>query len=224
MDGLASEDVPEAIFLSIGTAGFSTLLAILMGTPLAYVLPRLRGRTRRFLESLIDLPVSLPPAVAGIALLLAFGRKGLLGTPLRALGIELAFTPVAVILAQLFVAGPHYIKAAALGFASIDAELKEAAALDGASALAAFWAVDIPLAGRAMVSGAITCLARALGEFGATIIFAGNFPGKTQTMPLAIYIGFQMDLNLAVALSVLLVAASFLGMLGARSLIKPKEY
>src|SRR5690242_21720511 len=151
----------------------------------------------------------LPPSVAGIALLVAFGRRGLLGQYLSVAGIELAFTQTAVVLAQTFVAAPFYIKAAAAGFAGVDRELEQAAALDGATSLQVLRYVTVPLSWTSLFGGAVMTWARALGEFGATIIFAGNFVGRTQTMPLAIYQGFEQELNVALTLSVILLAVSF---------------
>lgn len=206
---LASPTVLRALSLSLTTATAAALLALLLGTPLAYLLARRTFRGRRLVDTLVDLPMVLPPAVAGIALLLVFGRRGWLGAPLEAAGISIVFTPVAVVLAQLFVAAPFYIRSAAAGFAEIDGELEQAAALDGASDFDVFRHVTAALAWPAILGGIVMTWARALGEFGATIIFAGNFPGRTQTMPLAIYLGFERDLDLAVTLAFLLLAASF---------------
>lgn len=206
---LASPTVLRALSLSLATATAAAMLSLLMGTPLAYLLARRTFRGRRLVDTLVDLPMVLPPAVAGIALLLVFGRRGWLGAPLDAAGISVVFTPVAVVLAQLFVAAPFYIRSAAAGFAEIDGELEQAAALDGASDFAVFRHVTAALAWPAILGGIVMTWARALGEFGATIIFAGNFPGRTQTMPLAIYLGFERDLDLAVTLAFLLLAASF---------------
>ena len=139
----------------------------------------------------------LPPAVAGVALLVAFGRQGLVGHWLAGLGVSLAFTSTAVVMAQMFVAAPLYVKTMAVGLAAIDADLEQAAAIDGASRWQTFRFILVPLAYPAAVSGTVLTWARALGEFGATILFAGNFPGRTQTMPLAIYIGFQTDFDVA---------------------------
>jgi len=206
---LANPEVAQAISLSMITTALTVLLTLLSGTPLAYLLARRRFRGHTALDTLVDLPMVLPPSVAGIALLVAFGRRGLLGQYLSVLGVELAFTSAAVVLAQLFVAAPFYIKAAAAGFAGIDRELEQAAALDGASPPQVFRYVTAPLAWTALLGGAVMTWARALGEFGATIIFAGNFVGRTQTMPLAIYQGFEQELNVALTLSVILLAVSF---------------
>jgi molybdate transport system permease protein len=199
----------DAIRLSLQTSAVSLTVTILLGTPLAYLLARRRFVGRSAVEALIDLPTVLPPAVAGIALLMAFGRRGVIGTWLEPAGIEVAFTRAAVVMAQTFVAAPYFIKSAAVGLASVRQDLLDAAALDGASPAQTWWHVTLPLARRGLVGGAALCWSRALGEFGATILFAGNFPGRTQTMPLAIYMGFQIDLNRALTLSVLLLGISF---------------
>jgi molybdate transport system permease protein len=209
LSNLANPEVSQAISLSMITTALTVLLTLLLGTPVAYLLARRRFRGHTALDTLIDMPMVLPPSVAGIALLVAFGRRGLLGQYLSVAGIELAFTINAVVLAQLFVAAPFYIKAAAAGFAGIDRELEQAAALDGASSFQVFRYVTGPLAWTALFGGAVMTWARALGEFGATIIFAGNFVGRTQTMPLAIYQGFEQELNVALTLSVILLAVSF---------------
>jgi molybdate transport system permease protein len=206
---LANPEVAQAISLSMVTTAITVVLTVLLGTPLAYLLARRRFRGRTALDTLIDLPMVLPPSVAGIALLVAFGRRGLLGQYLTVAGIELAFTQTAVVLAQAFVAAPFYIKAAAAGFAGVDRELEQAAALDGATRPQVLRYVTVPLAWTSLFGGAVMTWARALGEFGATIIFAGNFVGRTQTMPLAIYQGFEQELNVALTLSVILLTVSF---------------
>ncbi|MCC6169782.1 MAG: molybdate ABC transporter permease subunit, partial [Caldilineaceae bacterium] len=206
---LVQPQVAQAIALSMVTTALALLTTILFGTPFAYLLARRAFYGRHLLETLIDLPMVLPPAVAGIALLLTFGRRGLLGEHLAGWGIDIAFTQTAVIMAQIFVAAPFYVKSAATGFAGIDREMEQAAALDGASAWRVFRHITLPLAGGALLGGAVMTWARALGEFGATIIFAGNFPGRTQTMPLAIYIGFELDLSIALTLAVILLFVSF---------------
>src|SRR5690242_10328240 len=217
---LANPEVAQAISLSMTTTALTVLITLLFGTPVAYLLARRRFRGHTALDTLIDLPMVLPPSVAGIALLVAFGRRGLLGQYLSVAGLELAFTTNAVVLAQLFVAAPFYIKAAATGFASIDPELEQAAALDGASPSQVFRYVTAPLAWTALFGGAVMTWARALGEFGATIIFAGNFVGRTQTMPLAIYQGFEQELNVALTLSVLLLAVSFVVLLLVKGVLR----
>jgi molybdate transport system permease protein len=206
---LLNAEVAQAIWLSIVTTMLTLLTTIVAGTPVAYLLARRHFRARVLLDTLIDLPMVLPPSVAGIALLVAFGRRGLFGQYLSSVGLEIAFTQTAVVLAQAFVAAPFYIKAAMAGFAGVDRELEQAAALDGANGLGVFRYVTLPLARTSLLAGAVMTWARALGEFGATIIFAGNFPGRTQTMPLAIYIGFELELNVALTLAVILLGTSF---------------
>lgn len=201
--------VVQAIALSMTTTLLTTTLAVVAGTPLAYLLARRQFRGRNVLDTLVDLPMVLPPSVAGIALLVAFGRRGLVGQYLADAGFSIAFSSVAVVLAQTFVAAPYYVKAAAAGFGAVERELEQAAQIDGASPLRAFRAVTVPLARAALLGGIVMTWARALGEFGATIIFAGNFPGRTQTMPLAIYIGFELDFDVALTLSAILLATSF---------------
>jgi len=213
---IQDQQVRQAIQLSLVTSLFSVLVTILFGTPVAYLLARSRRRTVTLIDTIIDLPTILPPAVAGVALLIAFGRRGMFGAWLADIGITLPFTQAAVIMAQTFVASPFYVKAAAIGFSGIRTELLEASALDGASRWQTFWHVTIPLARRSILSGAVMTWARALGEFGATIIFAGNFPGRTQTMPLAIYVGFEIDLSTALLLSFILICFSFLTLIAVK--------
>jgi molybdate transport system permease protein len=208
MAGIMEPQVIQAIRLSFSTTMMTVLLTLLFGTPVAYLLARKRFVGRTILDALIDMPVVLPPSVAGVALLIAFGRRGFL-SPLFG-GLEIPFTEAAVVLAQLFVASPFYIKSASAGFASVNRELEQAAAVDGASRLQIFRTIILPLSLPAIVGGIVMTWARALGEFGATIIFAGNYPGRTQTMPLAIYIGFEIDLNVALVLALILLAISFL--------------
>ena len=205
---LADPTVQAALRLSAWTSSAATLIALILGMPLAYLLARNRFAGRTLLEVLVDLPIVLPPSVAGIALLVAFGRRGLLGAALAPLGVSLPFTSAAVVLAQVFVAAPLFIRAARLGFNAVDAQLEEAAYTEGASQWQLFRHVMFPLTGRALFAGLVLCWARALGEFGATILFAGNLPGRTQTMPLAIFIGFQQDLGIALALASILLIVS----------------
>ena len=219
IDNLREPDVLLAIGISLVTTLISTLIIILGGTPLAYSQARGQFRFSRAVDTLIDLPLVLPPAVAGVALLMAFGRRGILGGLLSDLGIHIAFTPLAVILAQVFVAAPFYIKSATVGFKNIDQELEQSAALDGASSPQIFRFLTLPLSWSALLGGSVMSWARALGEFGATIIFAGNFPGRTQTMPLAIYIGFELDLNIALTLSVILILFSFLALIVSKRIL-----
>ncbi len=207
---LRQEQVGQAIALSLSTSLVTLALTFVLGTPVAYYLSHRHYRFFRLVDTLIELPTVLPPAVAGVALLMAFGRRGLVGEWLSPLGISLPFTAAAVVMAQLFIAAPLYIKAAALGFGDVDCELKKAAALDGASRWQTFRYIMLPISWTAVLTGLVMTWARALGEFGATIIFAGNFPGRTQTMPLAIYLGFELDMDVALTLAVILMLISFL--------------
>jgi molybdate transport system permease protein len=206
---LRSPAVGQAIGLSVITSAITTALALLLGTPLAYLLARRRFAGSAVLDTLVDLPMVLPPSVAGIALLVAFGRRGLFGQYFDDVGLQIAFSQTAVVLAQMFVAAPFYVKAASAGFADVDRELEQAAAIDGAGPLRVFSAITLPLAKTSLLGGLVMTWARALGEFGATIIFAGNFPGRTQTMPLAIYLGFELNFNVALTLALILLATSF---------------
>lgn len=206
---LASPAVIQAIWISLVTSTAATALAMLTGLPLAYLLARRQFYGRTLIDTLIDLPMVLPPSVAGIALLVAFGRRGLFGQYLDDMGISIAFTQTAVILAQVFVAAPFFVKAAISALGGVDRELEHAAALDGAGTNQVFRFVTLPLALPVLFAGAVMTWARALGEFGATIIFAGNFPGRTQTMPLAIYLGFELDMGIALTLALILLVVSF---------------
>lgn len=218
-----SEQAFKALRLSLTTSTITTLVAIMFGTPLAYMLARWKLRFKTWLELLIDLPIVLPPSVAGLALLIAFGRRGIFGSVLEAFGVTLPFTTTAVVLAQLFVAAPLYIRSARIGFAEVDDQLEEAANVEGANQWQMFAAIMLPLAGRALISGAILTWTRALGEFGATILFAGNLEGVTQTMPMAIYLGFERNVGVALSLSVVLIFVSTLLLLLTRKLEKEKD-
>jgi molybdate transport system permease protein len=206
---LRRADVLSALRLSGETTTITLACAVALGTPTAYLLARFPFPGRRFVDALVDLPIVVPPAVAGVALLIAFGRRGLLAPALDAFGIQLSFTTAAVVLAQLFVASPFYVRAARAGFLAVDRRLEEASATLGAGRLATFWRVTIPLALPSLIGGAVLAWARALGEFGATIMFAGNLLGVSRTMPLAVYLNLESgDLSAALALSVILVSAS----------------
>jgi molybdate transport system permease protein len=227
MDGMfhfASEPgAVSALKLSLITSTLSVFIAIITGTPLAFVLGRRKFRGKTLLEMVIDLPIVLPPSVAGIALLIAFGRQGMFGAWFGALGISLPFTTTAVVLAQVFVSAPLYVRAVRIGFEEIDHQVVEAAYVEGSNEWQLFRFVMFPLAGRAIMSGAVLAWTRAIGEFGATILFAGNLEGVTQTMPLAIYLGLERSLSLAVTLSTVLVLVSFTLLLITRRLESRKN-
>ena len=197
--------VGEALRVTLLTSTATLLVSVAAGTPLAYLLARRHFAGKWLIETITDLPLVLPPVTAGVALLMAFGRRGVLGPQLEFLGVELPFSMPAVVLAQVFLAAPFYIRGAKLGFTAIAPEIEEAAAIDGASPLAGFWYVTLPLALPGITSGIVLCLARAVSEFGATLMFAGSFAGRTQTMSLAIMAALESDLSAALALAVLLV-------------------
>jgi molybdate transport system permease protein len=207
----------QALELTVVTTGISLAVILVLGTPLAYLLARRRFPGIHLVNTLIDLPMVLPPAVAGIALLMAFGRRGIAGKHLDDVGITLGFTTAAVVLAQIFVSVPFYVRAARAGFARVARDLEDAAADLGAPPARVFWSVTLPLARPSLAAGAVLAWARAVGEFGATIMFAGNFAGKTQTMPLAIYGRYEAgDLTTALLLSAVLLVASMLVLLAVR--------
>jgi molybdate transport system permease protein len=216
---MASVEAREALLLSIKTTSISMLVIILLGTPAAYVLARAEFPGKRALDSLIDIPAVLPPSAAGIALLLAFGRFGLVGQYLEAFGITVSFTTAAVVIAEVFVAAHFYVRQASVGFAQVRREVEEAAMVDGAGRFSVFTRVTVPLAYPALLAGAVMAWARALGEFGGTIIFAGSFPGVTQTIPLAIFAARESNFDAAVALSVMVLGFAFTVILIARYLL-----
>lgn len=213
---LADPAAHAAMQLSLVTTAISMVVIVATGTPLAYVLARWRFPGRAAIQLLVDLPIVLPPMVAGIAMLEVFGRNGWLGTPLAALGVGLPFSTAAVVMSQVFVAGPFYVRAARIGFADVPHEVREAAYVEGAGEWRLFRHIMLPLGRGAIGTGLVLAWARALGEFGATIFFAGNREGVTQTMPLAIFIGFESNLGIAVGLSFVLLVSSALVLLLVR--------
>lgn len=217
---LPETGVSQAIALSLLTTAISTALIALLGTPLAYLFARRRFPFKSALIVLVELPIVLPPAVAGLALLLTFGRRGPFGPLFGSLGIALPFSTAAVIIAQTFIAAPYFIRAAQVGFQGITAEIEDAARVDGASGLTLFRHVTLPLASHALAAGLILSWARALGEFGATILFAGSLPGRTQTMPLLVYSIFERDISAAIWTGVLLVGMALLALLLAQWLTR----
>ena len=201
--------VTEALRLSLITTAIAVGVIVVLGTPTAYLLARRRFRGWTLLDTLVDLPIVLPPAVAGIALLFTFGRNGLLGGLLGDAGVTVSFTTTAVVLAQTFVAAPFYIRAAKSGFESVDPTLERVSLTLGEGDLRTFLRITVPLAAPALLGGIVMAWARALGEFGATIMFAGGLRGVTETVPLAIYDALLTDLDAALALSAVLVVVSF---------------
>lgn|SRR5271157_1255919 len=228
VDGLfpyiTQPSVITALRLSLWTSALSVCITVITGTPLAFVLAQRKFIGKNWVELIVDLPLVLPPSVAGIALLIAFGREGVFGGWLTAMRISIPFTSAAVVMAQTFVSAPLFVRAARIGFAEIDPQLREAAYVEGSNEWQLFRHILLPLAGRAILSGAVLAWTRALGEFGATILFAGNLEGVTQTMPLAIYIGFEQSLNIALALSFFMVLVTFLLLLMIRWLGNSKVW
>lgn len=215
---LGSEAARDALAVSLKTSVLAHVAILGFGTPVAYLLATRRFPGRRLLVAAVELPLVLPPAVAGIALLAAFGRRGLLGDSFSALGFSLPFTQAAVVVAIVFVASPFYVRQAIAAFAAVDRTLIDASRTLGVGPGRTFWRIALPLAAGGLAAGSSLAFARGLGEFGATIIFAGSFPGETQTAPLAIYAQLDLDFDVALALGALLVVVS-MAVLAAVSLL-----
>jgi molybdate transport system permease protein len=206
---LTAPGVGQALRLSLICATSATVISVLLGVPLAWVLARSELRGRAVLRALVTVPLVLPPVVGGVALFLVLGRQGLLGHPLfEATGWSLPFTTPAVVVAETFVAMPFLVVSVEGALRAADARFEDVAATLGASRWTTFRRVTLPLVAPGIGAGAVLCWARALGEFGATITFAGNFPGTTQTMPLAVYLALQSDPDAAIALSLVLLGVS----------------
>ena len=204
---LSTKVVLDALALSLGTTAVSLGITVALGLPLSFVLARRAFRGSGLLEAIVDLPIVLPPAVAGLGLLLVFGRRGLVGDTF---GLSIPFTTLAVVLAQTFVSAPFFIRSARAGLAAVDRDLEDAARVDGASERQLFRTITVPLASAALAGGLVMTWARSLGEFGATIMFAGNVGGRTQTLPLVVYAEFQAgDLDSSIAAAAILVLAAF---------------
>lgn len=218
--GLRHPLVWPALRLSIVTTTTSLAVVVGLGTPLAWTLARARGPMAHALETAIQLPIIIPPAVAGVAMLLAFGRRGLLAPLMGPLGISVGFTTVAVVMAQVFVSAPFFVQAAISAFRRVDERLLVVARTLGASPLRIFARVALPLAAPGLVAGAAMSWARALGEFGATLMFAGNLEGQTQTLPLAIYTALEVDMRAAQALSMILVVVAFALLFFVKSMLR----
>jgi molybdate transport system permease protein len=206
-----------ALGLSLATTAISMSITVAFGLPLAFVLARRSFRGKWLVEAIVDLPIVLPPAVAGLSLLLVFGRRGLLAGPMQAAGIDIAFTTVAVIAAQVFVSAPFFVRSARAGIAGVEPDLEDAARVDGATEGRLFRDITVPLAGAVLAGGLVMSWARALGEFGATIMFAGNVEGRTQTLPLIVYAEFQAgDLDASIAGAAILVLAALAVLVAVR--------
>jgi molybdate transport system permease protein len=205
---LSNPVVTDALSISLQTSAIAQALVLLLGTPAAYLLATRRFRGRSLAVTLVELPLVLPPAVAGIGLIAAFGRFGLLGGTLDALGIQLGLTQAAVVLAVAFVASPLYVRQAIATFEAVDPDFVAASRTLGAGPVKTFFRVVLPLARNGLAAGEALAFARGLGEFGATIMFAGSLQGVTQTLPLAIYTEFSVNFDVTLAMSALLVLIS----------------
>jgi molybdate transport system permease protein len=217
---LASPVVIDALVLSLITTASSLVVVVVFGLPLAIYLARTSGgRFKVWLETAVDLPIVLPPSVAGLALLLVFGSRGLIGQSLSAFGLSIPFTTFAVVLAQVFVAAPFFIRSARAGISGVENDLEDAARVDGATERHVLRWITVPLAAPALAAGLVMTWARALGEFGATIMFAGNIQGRTQTLPLVVYGEFQSsDLEASIAAATVLVLAASVALVAVRYL------
>jgi len=216
-DQLFAPDVGTALRLSLECSAAAVALSLVLGVPLAWMLARVPFPGRPLVRALVTLPMVLPPVVGGVALLLAFGRRGFVGEALeRVTGVTLPFTTAGAVLAEAFVAMPFLVVAVEAGIRQVDRRYEDAAATLGAGPWTRFWRVTLPLVAPSLGAGAALCWARALGEFGATITFAGNFPGRTQTMPLAVYIALETNPDGAVALSLILLVVSLVVLVGLR--------
>ncbi|RUA20149.1 MAG: molybdate ABC transporter permease subunit [Chloroflexi bacterium] len=212
LDAVTSDAALTALRLSLITSVISMAVVVLLGTPFAYLLARSDRLWARLMDSLVELPLVLPPVVAGVAMLMAFGRNGLIGSELESIGLTIPFTTTAVVFAQIFVASPFFIRSAKLGFQSVGKDYEDIAQTLGVSPWRTFFRITLPLAAPAMFTGLGLAWARALSEFGATMMFAGNLTGETQTMPLAIMSAMEKSLDGALALSVMLLAGSIMGL------------
>lgn len=219
LSGIAHPLVWPALRLSLVTTLISLLIVVILGTPLAYSLVSTENRWVRAIETLVELPIVVPPAVAGVALLLAFGRRGFVSRTLHIEEWSVTFTMSAVVLAQVFVSAPFFVKAALAAFRRIDPQLVIVARTLGASSFRVFARIALPLAAPGMLAGASMSWARSLGEFGATLMFAGNLQGETQTLPLAIYTALESDLRVAQAIAIVLVVMAFTLLITVRMLL-----
>jgi molybdate transport system permease protein len=208
IDNFGAKVATDAIIISIKTNLIAFVLMVGLGTPFAYIVGRSRFRGRSVVITLVEVPLVMPPAVAGLGLLVAFGRFGLLGHTFTVLGINLAFTQGAVVIAILFVASPFYLRGAIAAFEAVDQTLLDVAGTLGAGPMRRMLRVAMPLAAGGLGAAAAVAFARGIGEFGATILFAGSFQGVTQTLPLAVYSLFDANLDQAIAIGVVLIIVS----------------
>jgi molybdate transport system permease protein len=218
----AQPGVRQAAQISLATSLTSTVLCVVAGLPVAYLLARHRFPGKSVVDTLIDLPMTLPPVVAGVALLLTFGRRGLLGHYLDAHGIQIGFSTIAVVLAQTFMAAPFFVRSARAGFEAVSPNLEHAAMTLGRGRWSVFWTISVPLALPALLAGTVLCWARALSEYGATVMFAGSLPGVTQTLPLAVASANESaaGIELAAGISCLSLLLAFVALLGVRLVVR----
>jgi molybdate transport system permease protein len=219
VSALGDPAVREALLVSLKTTLIAHIVVLVVGTPAAYLLATRHFRGREFVLTALELPLVLPPAVAGLALLAAFGRQGLLGDELNAIGLSIPFTQIAVVLAIIFVSSPFYLRWGVAAFSTVDPQLLDASRTLGAGPARTFRRVALPLAAGGLGTASSLAWARGLGEFGATIMFAGSFPGETRTLPLAVYAEFDRDFDVALAIGALLVVASVATLATIRLLI-----
>lgn len=224
LDLILDSFVLQALIISLKSTFLSLLIIIVVGMPTAYYMARYSFWGKGFVEIILQIPLVLPPAVTGLLLLVTFGRNGLIGKYLSPFGIQLPFTFIAVVVAQVFIAIPIFIRSARDGFEKVDLEIENCAAVFGASNLQIFYNITLPLSRNALLTGAILSWARALAEFGATILFAGNLAGKTQTLPLAIYTAMEKDLNLSMGIAVCLVIVSIGVLVLLKYIVKYEEH
>jgi molybdate transport system permease protein len=215
---ISTPAVIESLRLSLLASTVSTAIVLLLATPISYALARHGFKGRWLLDAVVDIPMVLPPAVAGLALLLAFAPRGLIGSFLANRGVILPGSMWAVVMAEVFVSSPFYIRASKAAFSGVNQRIIDSARILSASDVNVFLRVTFPLAWRGVFAGLVMCWARSLGEFGATLMFAGNLPGVTQTMPLAIYIALSSDLQAAIVLSVIMILFSFMLLAVVKSL------
>ena len=220
LHGFGAKVATDAILVSLKTSAIAFAVVLTLGTPFAYILARRRFPGRTVVITLVEVPLVMPPAVAGLGLLVAFGRFGLLGHTLTALGIDLAFSQAAVVIAIIFVASPFYLRGAIAAFEAVDSTLLDVAGTLGAGPLRRMLRVAVPLASAGLGAAAAVAFARGIGEFGATILFAGSFQGTTQTLPLAVYALFDANLDQAIAIGVLLIIISAAILLCSKLLLR----
>ena len=223
-EGFHQSGAWTALKISFETSAISLGLMIVFGTPISYLLATTEFVGKTLVTTLFELPLVLPPAVAGLGLLVAFGRFGLLGHQLSELGLDIPFTKTAVVMAMTFVASPLYVRQAIAAFEAVEPDLLDASRTLGAGPARTFFRVAVPVAAPGLSAGAALGWARALGEFGATILFAGSLPGVTETAPIAIYLGFENGLDQALALGALLITVSAIVLVAVKLLIRGRAF